>query len=273
MYHDLNPIVFSIGNFSVAWYGIMYLLSFVAFLYLGKWRARNQPWMGIREEQVDSLLTYIILGVILGGRLGYTLFYSFDNFLADPLSIIRLWQGGMSFHGGFIGVSLAVIIFARRHRLPIFAVGDLLASLSALGLFFGRIGNFINGELWGRAADVPWAMVFSKDPLQIARHPSQLYQAFGEGLLVFVIIWWLALKPRPMMVLSGAFMLLYGCARIGAEFFREPDAQIGFLAGQLTMGMLLSLPMVAAGLLLLVVGYRQNRFATPEGERLAKQGA
>ncbi len=271
MYHDLNPILLQLGPIAIGWYGMMFALSFILGLYISIWRMKKHPWHGLTPDHLNDLLVYIVIGVILGGRLGSVLFYNLDYYLANPLDIFKIWRGGMSFHGGFLGVCAAVILFARSRKLHIFTVGDYMASIAALGLFFGRIGNFINGELWGRAADVPWAMVFSMDPLQIARHPSQLYQAFGEGLMVFVILWWFTSKPRPRMAASGLFMVLYGAARIGAEFFREPDAHIGFLAGFLTMGMVLSVPMILVGATLLWLGYRNQQYPTPEAKALAQK--
>lgn len=271
MYHDLNPIIIQLGPVAIGWYGLMYAVSFILGLYISVQRMRKHPWHGLTADHLNDLLVYIVLGVVLGGRLGSALFYNFDYYLANPLDIVKVWQGGMSFHGGFIGVCVAVILFARSRGLPLFTVGDYMASIAALGLFLGRIGNFINGELWGRAADVPWAMIFSQDPLQIARHPSQLYQAFGEGLLVLIIMWWFTSKPRPRMAASGLFMVLYGFARIVAEFFREPDAHIGFLTGFLTMGMLLSIPMILIGSGLLFAAYRKPQYPTDAARTLANQ--
>jgi phosphatidylglycerol:prolipoprotein diacylglycerol transferase len=208
---------------------------------------------------VSDLIFYAAVGVILGGRLGYALFYHFDRVLADPLWLLRVWEGGMAFHGGFLGVAVALLFFARKHRLSWLQLGDFVAPLTPLGLGLGRLGNFINGELWGRVSDVPWAMVFpggGSDP----RHPSQLYQFALEGALLFLVLWLFSRKPRPMGSVTGLFLIGYGSLRFLVEFTREPDAHLGLLLGGLSMGQLLSLPMVAVGVALMVWAYRgQNK--------------
>lgn len=262
-YPNIDPVAISLGPLQVHWYGLTYLFGFLAAWWLGTLRARR-PDSHWTPQQVSDLVFYGALGVIVGGRLGYTLFYNFSGFLADPLSLVRIWQGGMSFHGGMIGVLVTFWIFARRTGKRYFEVADFIVPMVPLGLAAGRIGNFINGELWGRASDLPWAMVFPADPLQIARHPSQLYQSLLEGLLLFTVLWLYSSKPRPMAAVTGLFGAGYGVCRIIAEFFREPDAHIGFIAFDwLTMGQLLSLPMVIAGVAMMVWAYRNPVFPQP----------
>jgi phosphatidylglycerol:prolipoprotein diacylglycerol transferase len=257
---QIDPIAIQLGPLAIRWYGLMYLLAFLAFWWLGRRRARQTGLL--KTEQVDDLLFYGALGVILGGRLGYVVFYGFEQLLADPLYLLRIWQGGMSFHGGLLGVLVAAWLFGRKHGLGFFGVTDFIAPLVPLGLGAGRVGNFINGELWGRVSDVPWAMVFAHaGPLP--RHPSQLYEAFLEGLVLFLLLWFYSARPRPRMAVSGLFLAGYGAARTVVEFAREPDAHLGYLAGGwLTMGMLLSLPMVLAGLLLMGLAYRNGEART-----------
>lgn len=256
-YPEIEPVAFSLGPLKVHWYGLMYLAGFALALWLGSVRARasNGLW---RPEQVSDLVFYGAVGVILGGRCGYVLFYHFDYFVSDPLWLFRVWDGGMSFHGGLIGVLLAMWLYGRTLGKGFFQVTDFLAPMVPLGLGLGRIGNFIGGELWGRTTDVPWAMVFPTDPSQLARHPSQIYQFFLEGVVLFAVLWCYSAKPRPRMAVSGLFLVIYGLARIVVEFFREPDAQLGFIAFDwLTMGQLLSVPMVAAGAAMMFLAYRR----------------
>ncbi|WP_292363045.1 prolipoprotein diacylglyceryl transferase, partial [Methylophaga sp. UBA1464] len=210
------------------------------------------------QSQVEDLLFYGAIGVILGGRIGYALFYDLLNVINNPLNLFKVWQGGMSFHGGLLGVLIAIWLFGRKSGKSFFEISDFVAPLVPLGLFFGRIGNFINGELWGRVSDVPWAMVFpTGGPL--ARHPSQLYQALLEGLLLFVILWWFSAKTRPRAAVSGLFLLGYGSFRFAAEFFRVPDPQYGYLAFDwFTMGQLLCVPMIIAGLVMMFWAYQRS---------------
>lgn len=254
---DIDPVAFSIGPVVVRWYGLMYLIGFVSAWLLGRYRA-SRPGSGWTPQQVDDLIFHAALGVILGGRIGYILFYNFSAFVDNPLVLFRIWEGGMSFHGGVLGVLIAMGIYARSLRRGFFAVTDFLMPLIPPGLFFGRIGNFINGELWGRVSDTPWAMVFpAAGPLP--RHPSQIYEAVLEGIILFLLLWFYAAKPRPVMAVSGLALLLYGVFRGAVEFFREPDAHLGFIAfNWLTMGQLLSLPMILAGLAMLGWAYRQR---------------
>jgi phosphatidylglycerol:prolipoprotein diacylglycerol transferase len=268
-YPNIDPLAFSIGPLKVHWYGLMYLFGFIgAWLYgIQRCKRADLDWT---RRQVEDVIFYGALGVILGGRLGYTLFYGWDAFIENPLSIFYIWKGGMSFHGGMLGVFLAMLIYARTHGKPFFEVTDFIAPWVPIGLGAGRIGNFINGELVGRVADpdLPWAMVFPFVD-QLPRHPSQLYQALTEGLLFFLILWWYSSKPRPVMAVSGVFMICYGCFRFTTEFFRTPDAHLGFIAFDwLTMGQLLSLPMVIVGILLYWLAFRAG---TRDERRVARK--
>jgi phosphatidylglycerol:prolipoprotein diacylglycerol transferase len=253
---QFDPVAFSIGPIAVRWYGLMYLVGFVLFVVLGRMRARRSFLTGWRASDVDDMLFYGVFGVILGGRLGYVLFYKPLYYLAHPLEIFAVWQGGMSFHGGFLGVLAALWVFARVRRKRWLEVTDFVAPLCPLGLAAGRLGNFINGELVGRVTDVPWAMVFPQVD-NLPRHPSQLYQFAGEGVALFFILWVYASRPRPMGAVSGLFLAGYGTFRLLAEYAREPDAFLGYLAGGFTMGQLLSLPMVLIGLGLMLWAYRR----------------
>ena len=246
---NIDPIAFSIGPVRVHWYGLMYLLGFVLAWTAARWRTKHfhLNWTG---EQISDLIFYGALGVIIGGRLGYMVFYSTEQFIHQPWIIFRLWEGGMSFHGGFIGVVLALWFFSCRSKKSIFEIGDFVAPLVPLGLATGRAGNFINGELWGRPTDVPWAMVFPHADAQ-PRHPSQLYEFGLEGIVLFIVIWWYASKRRPSGCVSAVFLIGYSISRFMIEFFREPDQQMGFISfGWLTMGQLLSIPMFFLGLFL-----------------------
>jgi len=254
---QFDPVAFSLGPLSIHWYGIMYLLGFLAGQYLGIWRAGRDAWRNFTADEVKDLLFYIVMGIILGGRIGYVFFYHIDLFLQIPLYLFKITEGGMSFHGGFLGVALAVILFAKHKNKAIFAVGDFVAPLVPPGILFGRFGNFINGELWGRPTDVPWGMIFPQAGDSLVRHPSQLYQMAGEGFLLFVFLWWWSSKPRPRMSVSAMFMIGYGILRTTAEFFRQPDAHLShLLAGFLTRGMLLSIPMILIGVVMMYFAYR-----------------
>ena len=245
---QFDPIAFSVGPLAVRWYGLMYLAGFVAFISLGKRRAAAQPWHGMKVQDVDDLLFYGVLGVVLGGRLGQVLFYEPGYYLAHPLEIFAVWKGGMAFHGGFLGVLVAMAVWGRKTGKTFFQVTDFIAPLVPLGLMAGRIGNFINGELWGRVADatLPWAMVFPQVD-QLPRHPSPLYQAAGEGLLLFVILWLFSARQRARGQVSGMFLIGYGVLRFAAEYFREPDHGIFGVSYVVSMGQWLSLPMVLVG--------------------------
>lgn len=255
-YPQIDPVAISLGPVAIHWYGLMYLLGFAAAWFLLKYRAR-QPNSGWQAEELADLVFYCAIGVIVGGRVGYLLFYNFGHFLQDPIEIFRIWRGGMSFHGGFLGVALAVWVFARRTGRTLFQVADVVAPVSAIGLGLGRLGNFINGELWGRVTDVPWGMVFpSGGPLP--RHPSQLYQFVLEGILLFLAVWIYSSKPRPAMAVTGLFVMLYGFFRFIVEFFRQPDEHLQFVAFDwMTRGQQLSIPMIVIGALMIWWAYKR----------------
>ena len=251
VYPDIDPVAFAIGPVKVHWYGLMYVVGFIAGWWLARRRAAR-PASTWTPKDVDDLIFFAAVGVIVGGRLGWILVYGFDALRADPLAIIRVWQGGMSFHGGLAGVMMAVALFAKRRGRSVADVFDFTAPLPAIGLGAGRIGNFINGELWGKPTELPWGMLVDGQVL----HPSQLYEAALEGLALFVILWWFTAKPRPRLAPAGLFLALYAILRIAVEFVRVPDADIGYLAfGWLTMGQLLSLPALVAGLAMLGWAY------------------
>ncbi|MGA0882208.1 MAG: prolipoprotein diacylglyceryl transferase [Burkholderiaceae bacterium] len=281
---EFDPVALALGPVAIRWYGLMYVLAFLSFMWLGRRRIQRDPQAsGMTAKDLDDFLIWGVLGVVLGGRLGYTLFYKPAYYTANPLEMLVIWQGGMAFHGGLLGVILAMGLFAwRRKHLAqagspevradrsasfsdrFWALADFVAPLVPLGLAFGRLGNFINGELWGRATDpsvIPWAMVFPQSGTPDARHPSQLYQMALEGLLLFLVLQWLARRPQPRGLISGVFLVGYGSARFLVEFAREPDGFLGLLSLGLSMGQWLSLPMVAAGLLL-VHGSRRGRETT-----------
>jgi len=252
-YPIIDPVALSIGPMKIHWYGIMYLLAF-AFAWFLALRNSQRPWSPVKKTQVEDLIVYGAFGVILGGRLGYLLFYSADKWLADPTMLVRIWEGGMSFHGGLIGVAVSLLVYSRKYQVTFLSLADFATPLVPTGLFFGRIGNFIGQELYGRPTDVPWAMVFPADPQQLARHPSQLYEAALEGLVLFFIINWYARKPRLYGEVTGLFLILYGAFRFMIEFVRQPDTQF---AGQsallesfnwMTRGQTLCIPMVLLGL-------------------------
>ncbi|PLW69135.1 prolipoprotein diacylglyceryl transferase [Pseudohalioglobus lutimaris] len=255
-YPEIDPVALAIGPLKIHWYGLAYLTGIAAGWWLAL-RRSSQAWSPVSREQVDDLVFFAAMGIVLGGRVGYTLFYGGQRLIDDPGWALRLWEGGMSFHGGFLGVLLAMYLFGRKRDIPFWRLMDFIAPLVPIGLGLGRLGNFIGQELWGKATDVPWAMVFPDDPLQLARHPSQLYEFALEGVLLFALLFWFSSRPRPVCAVSGVFSLVYGCARFLVEFFREPDAHIGYEAfGWLTRGQILSLPMIFVGLALLFVAYR-----------------
>jgi phosphatidylglycerol---prolipoprotein diacylglyceryl transferase len=252
-YPIIDPVIVSFGPFAIRWYA----LAYIAGLVIG-WRyclaLAQRPPQVARPQDIDDFLVWATLGVVLGGRIGYVLFYNFDRYLADPIEALKLWHGGMSFHGGMLGVCLAIVLFCRQRKIPLLAFGDIIACAVPIGLFFGRIANFINAELWGRPTDVPWAMVFPTDPEHLPRHPSQLYEAALEGVVLFLVLWLLqraGARQRPGL-LGGAFLAGYGLSRITVEFFRQPDPQLGYLFFGITMGQLLSLPLVLVGLWLML---------------------
>jgi len=254
-YPDIDPIAFSIGPVRIHWYGLMYVVGFVAGWWLARRRAAA-PGSTWKPVDVDDLIFFAAMGVILGGRLGWILVYGFDTIREDPINVIRVWQGGMSFHGGLAGVMIAIAWFAKRRGRQIADVFDFTAPLPAIGLFAGRVGNFINGELWGKPTDVPWGFLVNGTIL----HPSQLYEAVLEGLVMFAILWWYTSKPRWQLAPAGLFLALYGLFRFAVEFVRVPDANLGYIAfGWLTMGQILSLPLLAAGLAMLAFAYTRRR--------------
>lgn len=256
---QFDPIAISVGPVSVHWYGLMYLIGFSLFYLLGLYRCR-QSWRGITKADLEDLLFLGMLGVILGGRLGFVCFYQPDYYFSHPLQIFALWQGGMSAHGGFVGVILALLWFSWRKNKSILQVGDFVAPLVPLGFFFGRLGNFINGELWGRVAseNLPWAMIFPQSGQPLPRHPSQLYEATLEGLVLFVLVWFYSIRPRPAGAVSGLFLLGYGVFRFIVEFFREPDSYLGLQALSLSRGQWLSVPLALFGLYLILRAYKRQ---------------
>ncbi len=254
---QFDPVALQLGPLAIHWYGLMYLAGFMTFLWLGRKRIAMLNHPQLNTKLLDDLLFYGVLGVILGGRLGYVLFYKTSYYLAHPLEILALWQGGMSFHGGFLGVLLAMAWLAYQRNLRWLQLTDFIAPLVPPGLAFGRLGNFINGELWGRPTDLPWAMVFPQAD-NLPRHPSQLYQFALEGILLFALLWLYARRPRPVGAVSGLFLIGYGSMRFLAEFAREPDNFLGLLAFGMSMGQWLSLPMMIAGALLMRYSIRRG---------------
>jgi phosphatidylglycerol:prolipoprotein diacylglycerol transferase len=266
--HNLSPVAFEIGPLTIRWYGLMYLLGFALFLVLGKLRAR-EPWRGMSAQDVDDLLFYGMIGVIVGGRLGHVIFYGpLSYYLSHPLEIFAVWKGGMASHGGILGVILAMAWFAKVRGKSFLTVADFLVPLVPLGLAAGRIGNFINGELWGRIADpsLPWAMVFPQAGDKLPRHPSQLYQFALEGLLLFAILWIYSRRPRPAGTAGSLFLIGYGVLRIVGEVFREPEALYGAMPLGLSAGQWLSVPMVLIGIACFVVLQRRG-IAPPTAAR------
>lgn len=258
----INPVALQLGPVAVHWYGLTYLAAFGLFMLLGARRLRHAPYAGDGSwsfRDVEDVLFLGVLGVVLGGRFGYCLFYNPAYYAAHPLEILYAWRGGMSFHGGLIGVILSMVWFAYERKRSFWAVADFVAPCVPTGLACGRVGNFINGELWGRSTDVPWAMVFPHDPAQLPRHPSQLYQLVLEGMLLFTLLWWYSSKPRPRFAVGGLFMLGYGAQRIVVEFFRQPDAQLNFVMFDwMTRGQQLSIVMVLIGIAIMVWAYRKE---------------
>lgn len=259
IYHNIDPVAVALGPISIHWYGLMYVAALGAGWWLSLYRAKRLGG-SIQPKHVEDLIFYCALGIVIGGRLGYVFFYGFSTFLDDPLWLFKVWEGGMAFHGGLIGVMVALYFYARKTGISTYDWWDFVAPIFPLGLAFGRLGNFIGGELYGRAADVPWAMVFPGDPAQIARHPSQLYQAGLEGFGLFIITMWFASKPRPRFAVAGVFGVGYGLARFFVEFFRQPDSHIGFdFFGWMSRGQMLSLPMILVGAFMLYLAYFSNR--------------
>lgn len=277
IYPEIDPVFLDLGPLKLRWYGLMYLCGFAGAWWLGRVMARR-PNSVLTPEQVEDLIFYGAIGVILGGRIGEFFFYEYDKIFTDPLALFRIWEGGMSFHGGFIGVIAAIWLYARKLGVSFLALGDFIAVFSPIGLFFGRIGNFINGELWGAPGDVAWAMQVSCqnrydlciNQLQLPHgtvltpplHPTQLYEAALEGLVLFFVIFWFVRKPRPVMSVSGVFMLGYGVFRFMVEFVRMPESHQGYIAFDwLTVGQLLSTPMILGGVLMIYLAYRNKNIA------------
>lgn len=257
-YPQIDPMAIALGPLKIHWYGLMYLVGIGGAWLLASRRLErfDATWT---KDKLSDLVFWVAMGVILGGRLGYVMFYDLPAYIAEPAKILRVWEGGMSFHGGLIGVMLSTWWFGKRNGKSFFELMDFIAPLVPIGLGAGRIGNFINAELWGKATDVPWAMVFPTDPEQLARHPSQLYQFALEGVALFTILWFYSRKPRPTMAVSGMFAACYGLFRFIVEFVRVPDAQLGYLAwGWLTMGQVLCVPMILAGLGLIAYAYKRQ---------------
>jgi phosphatidylglycerol:prolipoprotein diacylglycerol transferase len=273
-YPEIDPVIISLGPLALRWYGLAYLAGFAAAWWLGTRRAGSDAGAGWNDKEVSDVVFYGAVGAVLGGRVGYVLFYGFKQFLDDPLWLFRIWDGGMSFHGGLLGVLVALVWFASRTQRPFFAVTDFVAPLIPVGLGLGRLGNFINMELPGRMTEAPWGLIYpcradairQINPLctgqweDFARHPSPLYQSFAEGVVLFAIVWLFAARPRAVGAVSGVFLLSYGALRFATEWFRQPDGHLGFLAFDwLTMGQLLSLPMVLFGILLLGLAGRRGQ--------------
>ncbi len=257
-YPNIDPVALDLGLVKIHWYGISYVAGILAAWLLLRYRAKQSYW-DYTDEQISDLIFYGMLGIIIGGRLGSVLFYNFSDYLQRPIEIFYIQQGGMSFHGGLLGVIVAVWFFSRKTNNSFFKVSDFIAPVVPIGLGSGRIGNFINGELWGAPSNLPWAMIFP-DPAagSISRHPSQLYEALLEGLVLFIVLWWFSMTPRPVKSIFGLFLLGYGVFRFMIEFVRIPDQHIGYLAFDwLTMGQLLSLPMIVFGLLLIILAYKK----------------
>ncbi|RLJ16921.1 prolipoprotein diacylglyceryl transferase [bacterium endosymbiont of Escarpia laminata] len=277
-YPDIDPVLIALGPLKIHWYGVMYLVGFWCGWWLGRVRAKK-PGSGWTVTQIDDLVFYIVVGVVLGGRLGYTLFYGFPRFIEDPVTLLKVWEGGMSFHGGLLGVLIAMWLFGRKYGRTFFEATDFIAPLIPIGLGAGRLGNFINGELWGGVTRLPWGMqvpcveagdlcsrvgVAVDGIHSLPVHPNQLYEVLLEGVVLFLVLWIFSAQGRPRMAVSGLFLLCYGAFRFGVEFVRMPDVHLGYLAFDwVTMGQLLSLPMILFGILLLILAYR-NRSAMDE---------
>lgn len=269
---EIDPVIFQIdsifgfGPIALRWYGVMYLIGFLAAYWLASRRLPRTAW---NKDELSDLLFYCFLGVILGGRIGYVIFYSFSSFIENPIILFKIWEGGMSFHGGCLGVIFAAFAYARVKKWEFLAVGDFIAPLVPIGLGAGRIGNFINGELWGRATDVPWAFVFPDADSQ-PRHPSQLYEFFLEGAVLFVILWLYSNRPRPVGSVGGLFLLGYGCFRFIVEYFREPDAHLELNALGLSQGQMLCVPMILVGIGLIIYANKRGVIGPNANQTSAK---
>jgi phosphatidylglycerol:prolipoprotein diacylglycerol transferase len=266
-YPNINPVAFYLGNWPIYWYGLMYLVGFLGGWGLLSIRSRHAD-RGFSEQQISDVVFFAAVGAILGGRLGYMVFYDLHDWFNNPLLIFKTWMGGMSFHGGVLGVLISLFLYAKKIKKPLLALTDLITPVVPIGLGAGRIGNFINGELWGRATSSPWGIIFPHGG-PMARHPSQLYEFFLEGILLFLILWWYSRKMRPLGAVSGLFALFYGIFRIIAEFFREPDQQIGYFFGWITEGQLLSVPLIFIGIILLACAYKKGTCSNETIPRLS----
>ena len=253
MIHDINPIFISLGDFHIYWYGIMYLIAFLSAWYVGNLYIKKNI-VGINRDDFSDLMFYCFLGILIGGRVGYTIFYNFAYTLENPITIFYLWNGGMSFHGGFIGVILAIVYFCKKSKIPFFEISDFIVRLVPIGLFTGRVGNFINGELWGKPTDIIWGVIFPKID-NVPRHPTQIYEAILEGIVLFIILNFVFTEKLKASVMTSYFLILYSLFRFTVEFFRVPDAHIGYLAlNWVTMGQILCIPMFLLGLYFLKIG-------------------
>ncbi len=256
---QFDPTAIHLGSFGIHWYGLMYLTGFIAFLLLGRYQVKHKPWFNWSETMIDDALFYGALGVIFGGRLGYVVFYQASYFIQHPLEIFAVWQGGMSFHGGFLGVLVAMFLFNKKHPQPWLTTMDFIAPLVPIGLGAGRMGNFINGELWGRVTDGSFGMIFPQAD-NLVRHPSQLYEFALEGVVLFIVLWWFSSKQKPTGAISALFLIGYGSFRFLVEYTRQPDDFLGLLGLGLSMGQWLSFPMVLVGLWMMRAAY-QKRFS------------
>ena len=261
---NIDPVALSLGPLQIHWYGLMYLVAFGAALWLGTIRAKR-PDSGWTPEQISDIVFYGAMGTVLGGRIGYTLFYGLNGFFADPISIFRVWEGGMSFHGGFLGVAFAMWLYGRKHKRAFFEITDFMVPLVPIGIAAVRFANFINAELWGRVTTTSWGMVFpTGGPLP--RHPSQLYEMFLEGFVLFIIVWLFSAKAKPRMAISAMFLIGYGCFRFLVEFVRQPDSHMGFVAfNWMTQGQLLSTPLIITGIVLMMLAYKLSN-TTPQSD-------
>ena len=258
---EINPTIIKLGMFEVRWYGLFYIVGFlIAYIFVKKSYAKKN--IELKKEDYETLLFNLMLGVIIGGRLGYILFYNFQYYLSHPLQILAVWQGGMSFHGGAIGVLVFGYLFCKKHNYNFYKLADPVAPFASIALFLGRIGNFINGELWGRATNVPWAMVFPSDPKQLPRHPSQLYEAFLEGILLFTITYIMFRKIKRKGIVFWTWIGLYGLFRTMVEFVRQPDANLGYVLGFMTMGQILSSLMIVSSLIGIFLIFREKKDET-----------